>query len=295
MLRRDFIKNTTMLSATALVVNPLDWEFGPKVDLTNIGVQLYTVRTEMENDPLGTLKQIKAIGYNHVESAGYGARKFYGQTKENFKMILRDLGLEMYSGHTMTGFNAAKDSYNMSNNWEAVCEDAAFVGQKYIACGWFFPDERKTIDDYKKHADLFNKCGQKAKEYGLQFCHHNHDFEFFPIDGIIPYDILLTETDKNLVKFEVDHYWTRKANVDTKKLIKKNQGRFPLFHIKDMDNTPEKSFAPVGTGIIDWKQVFKLAPKAGLDLFFVEQDTCTKMTPLESIKVSFDNLRKLKL
>jgi sugar phosphate isomerase/epimerase len=295
MLRRDFLKNTTILSASTLMMSPMDWDLGPKVDLTQVGVQLYTVRAEMENDPLGTLKQIKAIGFSHVESAGYNKRQFYGQTKENFKMILRDMGLKMYSGHTMTGFGMGKDTYNMMNNWEAVCEDAAYVGQKYIVCGWFFPDERKTIDDYKRLAQLFNQCGEKAKQYGLQFCHHNHDFEFFPINGIIPYDILLNETDKGNVKFELDHYWTRKANVDSKKIVNKNPGRFPLFHIKDMDATPEKAFTEVGTGIIKWKDVFKLSEKAKLEYFYIEQDSTKKYTPLESIKVSFDNLTKMKL
>lgn len=284
-----------MLSASALLVNPLEWDFGPKVDLNNIGLQLYTVREEMNNDPLGTLKKIKAIGYSHVESAGYEKRKFYGQTKENFKMILRDMGLKMYSGHTSTGFGLGADSYDMTNNWEAVCEDAAFMEQKYIVCGWFAEDERKTIDDYKRFAQLFNKCGEKAKEYGLQFCHHNHDFEFFPINGIVPYDILLNETDKNNVKFELDHFWTRKANVASKKIINKNPGRFPLFHIKDMDETRERSFTEVGTGVINWKSIFKLAPKAGMEFYYVEQDVCTKMKPLESIKVSFDNLKIMKI
>jgi sugar phosphate isomerase/epimerase len=294
MLRRNFIKNTTMLSASALLVNPLEWDFGPNIDLNNIGLQLYTVREEMANDPLGTLKRIKSIGYAHVESAGYDKRKFYGQTKENFKMILRDMGLKMYSGHTSTGFGLGSDSYNMTNNWEAVCEDAAYLEQKYIVCGWFSEDERKTINDYKRFAQLFNKCGEIAKKYGLQFCHHNHDFEFFPINGIVPYDILLNETDKNLVKFELDHYWTRKANVESKKIVNKNPGRFPLFHIKDMDATPEKSFTEVGTGVIKWKDVFKLSEKAKMEYFFIEQDSTIKYAPLESIKISFDNLRNIK-
>lgn len=295
MLRRDFLKTTTMLSAGTMLPLSLDLDLKPKIDLSKAGLQLYTVRKEMENDPLGTLNKISTIGYTHIEGAGYNNRKFYGQTKENFLLIIRDKGLKMLSGHVSTGYRKVAETYNMMNNWDKVCEDAAYMGQKYIVCGYFDADERKTIDDYKRIAALFNICGAKAKEFGLQFCHHNHDFEFFPIDGIVPYDILLNETDKNNVKFEMDHFWTRKANVEAKNLIKKNEGRFPLFHIKDMDNTLERSFTEVGTGVIDWKAVFKLAPKAGMDLFFIEQDVCTKMTPLESIKVSYDNLTKMKL
>lgn len=293
MIRREFIKNTGLLSAGAVVLPQVTLNF-EKPDLNNIGLQLYTVREDMTENPVGTLKRIAEIGYKHVESAGYGKRQFYGQTKENFKMILRDMDLKMHSGHTATGIGMGKDSYNMSNNWEAVCEDAAYMEQKYIVCGWFPPDERKTVDNYKQFAQLFNKCGEKAKEYGLQFCHHNHDFEFVPINGAIPYDILLMETDKTLVKFELDQYWAKKADVNVKKLIKNNPGRFPLFHIKDMDNTAEKAFTEVGTGIINWEYVFDLGPKAGLDLFFIEQDTCKKMPPLQSIEVSFNNLKSMK-
>lgn len=295
MLRRNFIKNTTVLSASALLVNPLELDFVLEANLKNVGLQLYTVREDMNKDALGTLRQIKSIGYSHVESAGYNKRQFYGQSKENFKMILEDLGLKMYSGHTATGIGAGKDSYNMSNNWEAVCEDAAFMGQKYIVCGWFSPDERKTIDDYKRFAQLFNKCGEKAKEYGLQFCHHNHDFEFLPLGGLVPYDILLNETDKNLVKFELDHYWTQKANVDSIQLMNKHKGRFPLWHIKDMDNTPSKSFTEVGSGIINYSSIFTSKAKKYMDLYFIEQDSNHKGSPLQSIEVSFKNLKKIKV
>ncbi len=295
MLRRNFIKNTTVLSASALLVSPLELDFVLEANLKNVGLQLYTVREDMNKDALGTLRQIKSIGYSHVESAGYNKRQFYGQSKENFKMILEDLGLKMYSGHTSTGTGTGKDSYNMSNNWEAVCEDAAFMGQKYIVCGWFSPDERKTVDDYKRFAQLFNKCGEKAKEYGLQFCHHNHDFEFLPLGGLVPYDILLNETDKNFVKFELDHYWTQKANVDSIQLMNKHKDRFPLWHIKDMDNTASKSFTEVGSGIINYTTIFTSKAKKYMDLYFIEQDSNHKGSPLQSIDISYKNLMKIKV
>lgn len=293
MHRRDFIKQTSLMSAGAMLLPDLGLDWSSTVDFHNIGLQLYTVRDDMNENPLGTLKAISKIGYKHVECAGYRNGKFYGQTKENFKMILRDMGLKMHSGHAMTGFGQDKDTYSMTYKWESYCEDAAFMEQKYIVSAYFMEGERKTIDDYKRHAALFNECAVIAQKYNLIFCHHNHDFEFIPINGIVPYDIFLSETDPKLVKFELDHYWTTKANVNTKKLIKKNPGRFPIFHIKDMDASPDKSFAEVGSGVINWKSVFKLAPKAGMDLFFVEQDFCKNMKPLESIKVSYDYLNSL--
>ena len=135
-----------------------------------------------------------------------------------------------------------------------------------------------------------NRCGEIAQKYGLQFCHHNHDFEFQAIGGIIPYDILLNETDAKLVHFEIDHYWTKKAGVDSIGLMKKHPGRFPLFHIKDMEKGPEKSFAEVGSGVINWKKIFQAGDKGGMKFFFVEQDKCTR-DPMESIKMSYQFLK----
>lgn len=261
--------------------------------LREIGLQLYTVRDGMGKNPVATIKKIADLGYKHVECAGYKNGKFYGLDKKDFKALLDDNGLKMWSGHTNTGFGKKDITHSMINNWEAVCQDAAFIGQKYIGCGYFEVGERKTIDDYKKHAALFNKCAETAKKYSLTFFHHNHDFEFIPINGIIPYDVLLKETDTKLVKFELDHYWTKKANVDSLKLMAENKGRFPLWHIKDMDNSSEKLFAEVGTGIIDYKAIFSSKAKSSMDLFFVEQDSNHKVSPLNSIEISIRNLKEI--
>jgi sugar phosphate isomerase/epimerase len=292
MNRRKFVIKAGIAGSLACIApHILFSSHGIKVK--NIGLQLYTVRDQMSSNALDTLKRIAQIGYSHVECAGYRNGIFYGYDRSTFKSILNDLGLKMYSGHTMTGQGLPQSAYSMTYKWEQYCEDAAFVGQKYIVCAYFMDGERKTADDYKKIADLFNTCAETAKKYGLQFCHHNHDFEFFKVDGEVPYDILLNRTDKELVKFEIDHYWTRKAGVDSIKLMQDNPGRFPLFHIKDMDNTSKQAFTEVGTGVIDWKPIFAMSEKAGMDLYFVEQDACTKMTPLESIALSFQNLNAM--
>jgi sugar phosphate isomerase/epimerase len=300
MERRSFLRNTLALSVVAVNLPRLhgapgslsEFLAGDPKKLDKIGVQLYTLRDAMADNPVGTLKAISSIGYSHVECAGYQNGKFYGQTKENFKAILRDTNLLMPSGHTMTGNGLPEGTYSMQHRWENVCEDAVYMGMKYIVCAYFFDGERKTIDDYKKNAALMNRCAEKAKEYGLVFCHHNHDFEFQAIDGIIPYDILLNETDPKLVKFELDHYWTKKAGIDSLKLMKKHPGRFPVFHIKDMENSPEKSFAEVGSGTIQWKKIFQAGQKAGMEYFFVEQDVC-KRDPMESIRMSYNYLKGL--
>lgn len=292
MNRRTFVAQTGIAGALAWAATEMLFARSTSV-ASNIGLQLYTVRDQMAANAQDTLKQVAAIGYKHVECAGYRNGMFYGFDRSAFKKMLDDLGLKMLSGHAMTGNGMPQGTYSMTYKWEQYCEDAAFMGQKYIVCAYFLDSERKTADDYRKIADLFNSCAETAKKYGLQFCHHNHDFEFFQLNGEVPYDILLQRTDKELVKFEIDHYWTKKAGVDSIKLMNDNPGRFPLFHIKDMDSTTEKSFAEVGTGVIDWKPIFGMSKKAGMDLYFVEQDVCTKMTPMESIAISYKNLNAM--
>lgn len=291
--RRSFVKNSVLMSGTILFSPNIS--FSPNEGLRNIGLQLYTVREDVKTDLKSTLKQIRKIGYTHVEGANYKDGKFYDISPKEFFKILNGTGLKMHSTHIKTGFGAPAGTANMRNDFEKVCADAKSINVKYLVSDSLLPEERQTIDDYKSLADLFNKCGEIAKKYGIQLCHHNHDFEFFPIDGIVPYDILLKETEKDLLKFELDHYWTQKAGVDTIKLIKKNKGRFPLFHIKDMDNTPEQNFTEVGTGVINWKKIFATSKNAGMMHFYIEQDKTFGKSAMESISESFNNLKKMPL
>ena len=247
----------------------------------------------MSKDVKGTLKKIADIGYTFIENAGYSNGKFYSMTKEEFKTIIDDLNLKMVSGHIGLGNETGEKG--LINRFEEVCKDANYVGQKYIGIGWLALDKRKTIDDYKKFAEYLNKGGDIAKEYGLKIFHHNHDFEFVKINGEVPYEVLLNETDKNLVTFELDHYWTKKAGVDSLKLMKDYPGRFSLWHIKDMDNTEKQAFTEVGTGIIDYSIIFKQKSLSKMDYFFIEQDSCLNHPPIKSIEISFNNLKKLKL
>ena len=295
MIRRDFVKYTALSSAGTLIQPFWLSETRTKLDLSKVGLQLYTVRQDIEDDLLGTLRNIKAIGYSHVEGASYSKRKFYGQTRENYLRILSDIGLKMTSNHIEFGRPDDLDKFNMNNNWEQVCEDAAFMGQEYLVCPWLPKEVRTTIDDYKRTAELLNTCGAQANEYGLKMCYHNHDFEFNPIDKIQPFDILAQETDPSLVQFELDIYWTHRSKVDTKQLITKYKGRFPLFHIKDMEAAPDLSFTEFGTGVINWKKIFKLSEIAGLKYFYIEQDDMKKYNAIESIQISYDNLNALKL
>lgn len=292
MKRREFIETTGMLSVGSLVaLNQSSSLFSGIAGKKDIGIQLYTVRDAMTVDPKGTLKTLATLGYTDVECAGYAEGKFYGMKVAEFKMVLADLGLTMNSGHTLTGNHKKDQTRTMVNQWEAACEDFANVGMKSIVLAYLFDYERKKIDDYHYISDLLNKCGETAKKHGLQMAYHNHDFEFMPLEGMTPYDVMLAETDKDLVKYELDLYWVKKANKEAATYFKNHSGRFPLWHVKDMDNTPDKFFTEVGNGVIDWKEMFSHAKTSGMQRFYVEQDVCKNHLPLESAKISIDYLK----
>ncbi|HWD87755.1 MAG TPA: TIM barrel protein [Mucilaginibacter sp.] len=282
--RRDFLKTSALLSA-GMMVAPQLFAYDKKY----IGLQLYTVRNAMGKDVPGTLAKVAQIGYNSVE-AGYGAGKYYGQTPSDFAALLKQNGLIMPSCHYTLG-EGQNSPGTILTGWDKAVEDAASIGQKYMVCAWLAPSERGNLDHFKKLADYFNKAGEACKKAGIQFCYHNHDFEFIQQDGKYPYDVLLENTDKNNVKFETDLYWLTKAGQDPVALFEKHPGRFPLWHIKDMDNTPKKMFTEVGHGVIDFKKIFAHNKTAGLKYFFVEQDICPG-DPFVSITQSIDYIKK---
>lgn len=275
--RRSFLKQTSLLSVAAFV----DPSF--LANQHKIGVQLYTLRDQISKDPKGIIKKVAALGYNEVESFGYSDGKYFGLTATEFAALLKQNNLTHPSGHYMLTA--------LSHNWDKAIADAKTAGQQYMVLAYLLDTERKTIDDYKKIAVQINKAAEACKKAGIQFAYHNHDFEFIDMNGQHGYDIFLKETDANLVKFELDLYWIEKAGKDPVEMFKQHPGRFPLWHVKDMDNTEKKSFTEVGSGVIDFKKIFAASKTAGMKHFFVEQDVCPG-PPLESIEKSINYLKK---
>jgi sugar phosphate isomerase/epimerase len=288
--RRSFVKTSAILSAGLLAAPRL-----LAYDKKYIGLQLYTVRDAMGADPAAALAKVAQIGYNSVEGATYtGDTKFYGMDAKAFSKALKQNGLIMPSSHYRLGeekTNGQDTMGTMLHGWDKAVDDAAEIGLKYMVCAYLSDPERGSLDHYKKLADDFNKAAERCKKAGIQFCYHNHDFEFIQQDGKYPYQTLLANTDKNLVKMEMDLYWVTKAKQDPIALINENPGRFPLFHVKDMDNTPAHMFTEVGNGIINFKNILSHADKAGLKYFFVEQDK-TPGDPFNSITQSFNYIKK---
>lgn len=288
--RRSFIKSASLLAAGGLVY-PSGFTFKKQY----IGLQLYTIRDAMQKDPAAALARVAAIGYNSVEGATYtGTEKFYGMSAKDFKNLLKKNGLKMPSGHYRLGEEKEKGKPvqgTMLYDWDRAVDDGAAIGLQYMVCAYLSPSERGDLDHYKYIAEQLNKAGERCKKANIQLCYHNHDFEFKEQDGKLPYDILLNDTDKDLVKMELDLYWATKAGKDPVALFNQHPGRFPLWHVKDMDNTDKHDFTEVGNGIIDFKKIFAHAHDAGMKYFFVEQDK-TPGSPFDSIKQSYQYIKK---
>ena len=286
MNRRTFLQSTAGLSALAM----LGLEARPNAK--SVGLQLYTLRSDIQKQGIEKiLAEVAKLGYKKVENFGYNQGKFFGKTPTEYRKILADNGLKAISGHYMTARSKAfGDTDGLTKNWDKIVEDAAAIGQEYAVIAYLIDNERKP-EDYKQLFDLLNKGSEVAKKAGLTLGYHNHDFEFTQkIDGEKPYDLLLKNTN---VIMEMDLYWVAKAGENANEYFKKFPGRFPLWHVKDMANTEKKEFAEVGVGTIDFGALFKDAKKAGLKHYFVEQDVCQR-PPLESIKISIDNIQAAK-
>ncbi|QMU29127.1 sugar phosphate isomerase/epimerase family protein [Adhaeribacter radiodurans] len=259
------------------------------------GLQLYTVRELLEKDLKGTLQKIADIGYKNMESAAGSKGHYYGMKPKEFASMLEGMGMQLRSSHVQVGYNTGgkkPEHETLTYDLQKLVDMAAESGQKYLTCAYLAPNERRNLDDYKSHIALFNKAGEACKKAGLQFAYHNHDFEFETVDGQRPYDLMLAQTDKDLVKMELDLYWATKSGNDPIGLFEKNPGRFPLWHVKDMDKTEKKFFTEVGNGSIDFKRIFDAANTSGMEYYFVEQDV-TPGNPLDSITTSYKNLGKV--
>ncbi len=243
-----------------------------------VALQLYTVRDDVERDLEGTLRQVAEIGYAGVEFAGYADRK-----AAELKSLLAELNLRPAGGHVPID--------QLESDLDRVIEFALELGNPYIVCPWIPEERREEKSDWLAIAQLFNSVGEKCKQNGLTFCYHNHSFEFEKFGDTYALDLLFGATKLQLVKAELDTYWIKHGGADPVEYLRCYAGRCPLLHIKDMADDEERSFAEVGEGILDWSAIFDAAEAGGLDWYIVEQDTCSG-PPLESARLSFENLRK---
>ncbi len=258
--RRTFLGTAAGLGGAALIGAGCADEGakpGPAArSITTVGLQLFTLASLMEEDFEGTVRQVAAVGFKEVEFAGY-----FGRDPADVRNLLDELNLAAPAAHIAIEA--------LQSDLEGVIAAAETVGHHYIVCPYLAEDQR-SLEQYREHARFFNEVGTACKEAGMQFAYHNHDFEFFETDGIIPYDLLLADTDPELVQMELDLYWIKKGGHDALRYFAAHPGRFPLCHVKDM--AEDGSITTVGAGTIDFVSVFARSEQAGLRHYFVEHD-----------------------
>ncbi|KQR68178.1 sugar phosphate isomerase/epimerase [Pedobacter sp. Leaf176] len=277
--RRTFIKQAGLAAGAALLIPSFAFDKVTK----KVGLQLYSLRKELPTDVTGVIEKVAQAGFKEVETYGFANGKFWGLTPKEFKNLLKDNGLKAPSGHYgMDEFSKTRNTDKL----KADIESSAAIGGKYFTIAGAHVDMNKGVDGFKKVADDFNRVAELAKASGLKFAYHNHDFEFKKLGDTTGYDIYLSETDKDLVNFELDLYWAVRSGNDPIALSKKYPGRFTMWHVKDMDKAKPEWNTEVGNGSINFKAIFTEAKLSGMQHYFVEHETNYNPNPIESVAKS---------
>jgi sugar phosphate isomerase/epimerase len=302
--RRKFIKQSAAAVAATLFLSKNANAFFEQKAMPPVGLQLFTFFGIIDEDVQGTLKRIADIGYKEIESAFSKKGGYYGLKAKEFNDLIKGLGMTWKSHHVLgapfklpPGAKMPTDANgqplkippmkNLKDNMQELVDEVVEVGLPFLVCA---NTPINTMDDIKSSLEVLNKTGEACKKAGVQFCYHNHDAEFKPVDGKVPYDMMLTELDKNNVKFELDLAWAIKGGADPVNLFNQYPGRFPLWHVKDLDATRE-NILPVGEGTIDFKRIFDAASVAGMKDFFIEHDM--PKDAYASITSSIANLKRM--
>ena len=276
-----------------------------KYTLHPVGLQLYTLGGTIDDDVPGTLKKVADIGYKDVESAFSIKGGYYGMTSTEFAKLTKDMGLSWVSHHTIgTPFKIPPGGFkmpagmdttrlhqmrnmppmkNLRDDYQQVIDEVAAGGVKYLVCATI---PLTTTEEINQAVEILTRSGEAAKKAGITLCYHNHMHEFEKVDGKIPYDSLL-QISPDILKMELDLGWASAAGMDPVEMFKKNPGRYPLWHVKDIVMA-QKLPTEIGNGGVDFKRIFAASKESGMQYFFVEQDGATH--PIESITTSYNYL-----
>lgn len=294
--RRTFIRTGALVTAGAALLRNKVFASAPRTSI--VGLQLYSIRDEMKQDPLGSLKEVAKMGYVYVEHANYVDRKFYGHAPKEFRKILDDLGLKMISGHTVMRkehWDESKKDFSVS--WKQLVDDAAILGQKYVVSPSMDSTMRSKYDDFKRYMDVFNKCGELCNRQGMKFGYHNHDFEFSEkLNGEKLFDIMMKSMDPKLVVVQLDIGNMYNGGAVALDVVKQYPGRFENIHVKDeikAESGNEKFESTiVGSGIVNVKEVIDLATKiGGAEVYIIEQESYQGKKPMDCMKINLEVMK----
>ena len=277
--RRSFIKQSAILAA-GISADP----FSLLAKKRKIGLQLYTMRAALAKDAKGTIEKIGATGYTDVETFGFNG-KFFGFDPVAFKNLLSANNLVSTSGHY--GLNNYLYQNASDDEVKRIIEAVKTLGQQYLTIP-SLPRSAKSADDYKPVALRMNKAAALCKDAGVTLAYHNHDYTFKEIEGQLPQDLLMNETDPSLVDFEMDIYWVVTGGQDAEAWLKKYKNRFRLCHVKDRTKgaTDAADTCTLGEGSIDFPRILQTAKENGMQYFIVEQEKYAGTTPLKAVEAN---------
>ena len=287
MQRRNFLIKTAQATALLAVLPSISCAPKPAVNgalLKEFGIQLYTLREVIENNPKQTIAEIAKMGFTQIESYEGKQGIFWGMKPKEFNGFLQDHNLKFISAHC-----------EWTKDLQRKAAEVASIGGKYMICPWLGP--QKTIDDYKKAADQFNKAGEICKKEGLRFAYHNHDYSFVKTEGQIPQQIFMDNTDPDLVDFEMDIYWVVTAGIDPVLYLEKYKNRFRLCHIKDRkkESVEQCDSCTLGEGSIAYETLLKKANTFGMQYYIYEQEKYDGKGVMANAKTSADYLKKIRV
>lgn len=255
-----------------------------KEEQKEIGLQLWSIRNNMKENPEATLDSVGAMGYAFVEAAGYSDGKFYGMEPANFKQLLVDKGLKMLSSHTGPHLPSAEQWDTVMAWWDQAINDHIAVGVEYIVKPSLGKDAFESLENLQKYCDYFNEIGEKCNAKGIKFGFHNHAREFDTLQGEVIFDYMLQNTDPEKVFYQMDLYWVVEGGADPVEYFEKYPGRFLLWHVKDE--------AEVGaSGKMDFETIFQYTEQSGVEEIIVEVEDYN-YTPIQSVKKSLEFLQK---
>lgn len=274
--RREALKQLATM-ATLPVAMPLAASAASADKLDRIGLALFTVRPLVARDFDRTLQQIAEIGYRDLDMYIYEAHR---RPKETRAALDR-------AGLSCTSARVAGAA--LYRGWDRSLDAALTLGARWITLANLAYEERLALIDYQELADVFNRVGGAAKERGLRFAYHSHDFELEPMDGRVPLDLLLSSTDPDLVKLQMDVYWMAHGGRDPIAMLRQLGARVASVHLKDMDRN--RDITTVGAGTIDFAPILAAARRAGVRDFYVEEDA--PRDPLVAIVSAYRHLASL--
>ncbi|MDT0644899.1 TIM barrel protein [Zunongwangia sp. F363] len=290
MNRKVFIETMGILGASTLL--PLT-AYSMTKTRYKMGLQLYTVNDNMNKDAVATLKAAKSMGYEDFETFGFNSEKgtFYGLKPSNFKQILEELQITASSGHFGFSSYLHKSQDDLRKFTEQCIKGAYDLDMKYITWPWIAPEQR-TMDNFKIMSQKLNLIGEQVTAAGLGFAYHNHGFEFTEHNGETGFDIILKETDPELVKLQLDMYWVVHSSKTTpRELVKNRPGRYVMWHLKDMHKT-SRDYTELGNGSIDYARILPDPVDSGLEFYYIEQGGNFTHTPMKSIADSAEYFKE---